>query len=161
MRSQASKSQLSQFGEFSVAAELNRRGFSATVTYGNMKNTDVVAFSKLGHYARVEVKTSSRNRFVTGLTKKKLLKCDDKVFWVLVSVQQDRELATPRYFVLSDAEIKGVQRDSDQEYLDGYYARHQKAFEGKGVPTVSLKKVLPFENSWSKIDAFLEKDKKS
>jgi Holliday junction resolvase len=159
MRTQASKSQLSQYGEFSVAAELNRRGFSATVTYGNMKNTDVVAFSQHGHYAVVEVKTSSTSRFVTGITPEKARTTLANVFWVLISVQQDREEAKPRFFILSDTEIKKIQIDSDGIYLDQYSARHGKPFTGKGVPSFSLKKVERFEGRWEKIDAFLETTK--
>lgn len=157
MRTQASKSQLSQFGEFSVAAELNRRGFSATVTYGNMKNTDVVAFSEHGHYAVIEVKTSTTSRFVTGITPEKAKITKKNVFWVLISVQQDREKAEPRFFVLSDKEIKKIQMASDKVYLDKYISRHGKSFEGKGVPSFSRSKVESFEGCWEKIDAFLEK----
>ena len=156
MRSQASKSQLSQYGEFSVAAELNRRGFSATVTYGNMKNTDVVAFSVHGHYVVVEVKTSSTNRFITGITPKKIVQKNSHVFWVLVSVQQDQEKANPRFFILSDAEIKAVQDRSDNQYFSRYKAKHGKDYSGIGVPSFSINELTPYEDSWSKIDTFLE-----
>lgn len=161
MRTQASKSQLSQFGEFSVAAELNRRGFSATVTYGNMKNTDVVAFSEHGHFAVVEVKTSTTTGFVTGITPEKAKNPKKNVFWVLISVQQDREKAEPRFFILTDAEIKKVQLASDKIYLDNYLKRHGKPFTGKGVPSFSRQKVEHFEGCWDKIDAFLEKPMKA
>lgn len=157
MKTQISKSQLSQFGEFSVAAELNRRGFSATVTYGNMKNTDVVAFSDHGHYAVIEVKTSSTSGFVTGITPEKAKIKRKNVFWVLISVRQDREEAKPRFFILSDAEIKKIQMDSDQIYLDGYVSRHGKEFTGKGVPSFAIKKIEKHEGCWDKIDTFLEK----
>jgi hypothetical protein len=156
MRTQASKSQLSQYGEFSVAAELNRRGFSATVTYGNMKNTDVVTFSEHGHYIVVEVKTSSTNRFITGITPQKIVQKSLHVFWVLVSAKQDQKKASPRFFILSDSEIKEIQDRSDKEYLSRYKAKHRKDYSGIGVPSFSIKELASYEDSWSKIDHFLE-----
>jgi hypothetical protein len=44
MSKQAQKYHLSLAGEFFVAAELQRRGVAAAVTYDNAKNADVVAF---------------------------------------------------------------------------------------------------------------------
>ena len=45
MKSQQRKYNLSLAGDFFVAAELQRRGVMASVTYGNAKKADVVAFS--------------------------------------------------------------------------------------------------------------------
>ncbi len=121
-----------------------------------MKNTDVVAFSEHGHYAVIEVKTSSVKRFVTGLTSAKIQNKHKHVFWVLVSVQQDQKKAQPRYFVLSDLEIKGIQERVNNEYCERYRIKHGKEFTGKGVPGFPMKEVILFEDEWGKIDAYLE-----
>ena len=54
MSKQAQKYHLSLAGEFYVAAELQRRGISAAVTYGNAKNADVVAFSMSEKFKRIK-----------------------------------------------------------------------------------------------------------
>lgn len=61
MNKQAQKYHSSLAGEFFVAAELQRQGIAAAVTYGNAKNADVVAFSISGDKAVViEVKSTSQ-----------------------------------------------------------------------------------------------------
>jgi hypothetical protein len=69
MSKQAQKYHLSLAGEFFVAAELQRRGICAAVTYGNAKSADVVAFSLSGEKAVViEVKSTSSPKWVVGGT---------------------------------------------------------------------------------------------
>ena len=58
--SQQQKYSLNLAGEFYVAAELNRRGIFASVTYGAAKNADVLAFDQQSHQtAVIEVKTTA------------------------------------------------------------------------------------------------------
>ena len=58
---QAAKYHLSLAGEYYVAAELQRRGIHASVTYGNAKQTDVVAFCEASTRAVViEVKATGQ-----------------------------------------------------------------------------------------------------
>jgi hypothetical protein len=65
MSTQLQKYHLSLAGEFFVAAELQRRGISAAVTYGYAKSADVVAFSMSGEKAVViEVKSTSQLKWV-------------------------------------------------------------------------------------------------
>lgn len=59
MKRQEEKYHLSMAGEFFVAAQLQRLGVSASVTYGNAKSADVVAFAKDKDIAVIiEVKSS-------------------------------------------------------------------------------------------------------
>ena len=54
-------------GEMRVCAELLKKGYSASITYGNAKATDIIVTGAEGRYLRVEVKTSKNGRnFVTG-----------------------------------------------------------------------------------------------
>jgi hypothetical protein len=56
---QPEKYHLAMAGEYFVAAQLQRLGVSASVTYGNAKRADVVAFSESSdRVVEVEVKTT-------------------------------------------------------------------------------------------------------
>jgi hypothetical protein len=60
---QAEKDSVHLAGEYYVAAELHRRGIHATITYGNAKAADILAFSLEGNrLARVEVKSSRSDK---------------------------------------------------------------------------------------------------
>ena len=66
MSRQAEKYHLSLAGEFYVAAELQRRGISAAVTYSNAKKADVVAFSSGSYAVAIEVKSTPGPDWVVG-----------------------------------------------------------------------------------------------
>jgi len=54
-------------GEMRVCAELLKKGYAASITFGNAKATDIIVTGDHGHYLRIEVKTSKNGRnFVTG-----------------------------------------------------------------------------------------------
>jgi hypothetical protein len=64
---------LNLVGEYRVRSELCKRGVLATVTYGNRKGVDVYAISDRQERAlKIEVETSQRGHFVTGITQKGL-----------------------------------------------------------------------------------------
>ena len=138
MKDQRHKSCLSQFGEFAVAAELNRRLFSAGVTYGNQKSMDVIVLSEHGHYAVIEVKTSDKSRFPTGLSPKKQKVTIGNQFWVFVNTELGSDNPITDFYVLTDREIKSIQWHRDKQYLDKYRLKHGKDFEGPGVPKAAF-----------------------
>ena len=158
MNKQKLKSCLSQFGEFSVAAELNRRGFSASVTYGNQKSTDVVAFSDDGRYAAIEVKTTTLKKFPTGLDKTKQKIHIPNLFWVFVTTKLDSEIHDTAYYVLTDKEVKSLQAIEDEIYNAAYRAKHGVDYTEKGVPTIPVDKFTAHKNAWHKITSFLKEN---
>lgn len=156
-RSQKEKSCISQFGELSVAAELNRRGYLSSVTYGNQKSTDVVVLSDDGRYAIIEVKTSITSRFPTGLTpEKQKIKIPNR-FWVFVSTKIKSDNPDTRFFIVSDAEAKAIQAKADSAYNDGYKKKHGIAFKNTGVPNISISALEKHLGAWTKIEDFLNK----
>ena len=159
MKDQRHKSCLSQFGEFAVAAELNRRLFSASVTYGNQKSMDIIALSEHGHYAVIEVKTSDKSKFLTGLSPKKLNETNENQFWVFVKTQLGPGNPETDFYVLTDGEIKSIQSRRDKQFLDKYILKHGKDFEGKGVPNVTLKDIVSHKEKWGKIEKYLNEER--
>lgn len=155
MKNQRNKSCLSQFGEFAVAAELNRRQFYASVTYGNQKRMDVIVLSEHGHYATIEVKTSDKKRFPTGLSQEKQKEINERQFWVFVKTKLGSDNPETEFYILSDQEIKSIQGKRDKEYGEKYKLKHGQAFKGKGVPNVTLDDIEVYKDNWDIIYKYL------
>ena len=85
-------------GEYFVAAELERRGFTAAVPMSNTKDFDVLAISRATNkqYA-IQVKTTSYGRYKWMLNKKAETLRADNIFYVFVHLH---ELDSPEYFII-------------------------------------------------------------
>jgi hypothetical protein len=145
---QDKKYHLSLAGEFYVAAELQRRGVSATVTYGNAKRADVVAFSNTDdeRVVKVEVKTTtSEDKWVIGnkVPERSLTP------WVFVRIPEGD--GHPDFFVLTQTEINQILTPVADEYRHQYLARHGEEFKGRGVETLRLQQIQSHRNAWCKI----------
>lgn len=85
---------LSLSGEYRVASELLKRGLNATVTFGNAKSADVVAYGSNRKAVVIEVKTSQQKNFVTGFYNKyETPEQEHPDFWVLVQVKADAAMS--------------------------------------------------------------------
>jgi len=138
-------------GEYRVCAELLKRGIFATVTFGNMKSTDVIAVGRNRRAAVVEVKASNSSRFVTGFYQKyTTLDCEHPTFWVLYSVRPNGEGFAERFFVLSHDELamKQARRNNHDENLS-YVECAERA--SSGVDNVLVEHVEDSEDQWHKI----------
>jgi hypothetical protein len=148
MSNQAQKYHLSLAGEFYVAAELQRRGVSAAVTYGNAKSADVVAFSLSGEKAVViEVKSTAQPKWVVGgWTPKPSPKP-----WVFVHVPVV-ETEAPVFYVVLQSELHDILSPLDAEYRRKYKERHGKEYGDKaGVVNFTREQAEPFKSAWGKI----------
>ena len=137
-----SRYQLGMAGEYSVCAELLKRGFNVSITMGNAKATDVLVFQEDETYKRIEVKTSRSTRFVTGFFQKYYdrLQSHHPDFWVLCHIDADY---VSHYYILTHEEMGHVQMERNK--MDGW-----KKVE-KGCDNVLLKHVEQYENQWDKI----------
>jgi hypothetical protein len=144
---QAAKYHLSLAGEYYVAAELQRRGIHASVTYGNAKQTDVVAFSDESTRAVViEVKSTGQPDWIVGnKTPEPSVKP-----WVFVHIPLDAN-ASPEFYVLTQSQIHELLAPSDAEYYRRYRERHGRESTGIGVVTLSRKQAAPFKGCWQTI----------
>lgn len=144
------KSNLSLAGEFRVASELLKLNLMASITYGNMKSTDIVAVGKNRKAAVVEVKASQRKKFVTGIYQRYKDETQPTPdFWVLFLVGSEGD----RFFVMSHNEMLDAQglRNSPKKKLT--HAEHV-AKAAKGVDNVRIADVEQHENTWQKIVDF-------
>jgi hypothetical protein len=144
---QRRKYSLGLAGEFFVAAELQRRGITASITYGNAKKADVVALSVSGSVAVVlEVKTTSELTWVVGGT----IPDKSQQLWVFVHLPKDDQ-KPPRYFILTDENLHDILMPVHQTYLDGYRKKHDCEFTGACVFKLPIEKAMPFEGKWKRI----------
>lgn len=132
-------------GEYGVCAELCKRGFDASITFGNMKATDIIILMPDKTYRRIEVKTSRKTRFVTGFFQKyfDITQNDHPDYWVLVhiapSAENDEML---NYYILTHQEMGDVQMKRNNMPHWQYV---------KGCDNVLLKHILLSKDQWSKI----------
>lgn len=140
-KNQLGKQLLGMTGEYSVCAELLKRGCNASITMGNAKAVDIVVFMQDSTYRRIEVKTSRNKRFVTGFFQKyyDINQSPHPDFWVLVHIDENNE---SHYYILTHEEMGNVQMKRNEmdvwEKIDG-------------CDNVLLKDIELFENKWEKI----------
>jgi hypothetical protein len=119
-------------GEYFVAAELYRRGYSVGMTIGNAKAVDLFA-EKKGKTHQVQVKTII-NKKSGGwpIRKKQLLK---DVFYVFVNLN---DVDSPEYYILQPGDAKPLINDYEES--------------GRGVLQLGkIKGKKEFMNRWDRI----------
>ena len=132
-------------GEYFVTAELNRRGIQASITYGNAKKADIVAYSPENKNCEIiEVKTTEKDKWVIGNS----LPEPGNNIWVLVLLNRDQY---PCYFICTGEDLHKCLKPQDAAYRKKYYEKHGKEFEGPGVVSIKQELAAQFENQWSKI----------
>lgn len=135
-----------------MAAELQRRGVIASVTYGNAKEAEVVAFSsKISNALMIQVKTTAAKKWVVG--NKNPEPTED--LWVLVHIPEDQHQPT-RYFILTAREIHTLLEPEELENRRKFYARNGHESTGVGVYSVRINQVNgqqieSFEDKWDTI----------
>ena len=166
--SQEEKNQRGMAGEFLVAAELNRRGIHAAVTYGSAKRADVYAFATNSErLARIEVKSTPMGsaKWVLGervLDKQGWL---NNVFWILVilpephpasptTTDEVRGKHAPRFYVYTSTEIGEHVLGLHEEYARKFKERHGRAFQGPGVVQLPTAHAAAFEDRWDKVESY-------
>jgi len=144
------KNNIGLAGELRVCAELLKKGFQASITFGNAKATDIIVTSKSGRYLRVEVKTSKNGRnFMTGFfpkyTDPTKLHPDIWIFYL-----PDKELSESgdRFFIATHREVEEMQLVVN---------KGNKTEKGKGADNIPLKVMTNYryESRWDTISNIL------
>ena len=138
------KDLLSLCGEYAVASELCKRGYNASITYGNAKAVDVIVFDDTtSTFKRIEVKTSRNDRFVTSFFQKYYLNNNNKThpdYWIIVRVDDDKN----HFYVLTHDEMARAQMSNNK--INEWWIE-----KPTGVDNVSLKHIEMYENKFDKI----------
>lgn len=109
--SQIKKQTLGLAGEYAVCAELSKKGFNVSLTFGNAKAADVVLFDYANGFRQcktIEVKTTRSTKFVTGFFQKYgNLQCAvHPDYWVLVHIDSADNF---NFYVLTHVDMGKIQ----------------------------------------------------
>lgn len=148
MTSGAYKYHLGIAGEFFVAAQLQRLGFAASVTYGNAKRADVIAISEhTGNAVILEVKTSSVGRWPIGSR----VPAPSTQLWVFVHLPRDA-VEAPEYYVIDQATLHSILAPKEQTYLAQYEKKHGAPYGNKpGVAAATRTELASYRDRWQTI----------
>lgn len=118
-------------GEYFVAAELLRRGYSVGITMGNTKAIDILA-EKNGKQLIIQVKSIFKKKNVGWpIMKDKII---DKHFYVFVNINGDK-MSMPEFFISTGKEAKAK----------------VKQYEVRGIIDLSTLNNESFLNRWDKL----------
>ena len=102
-------------GEYFVAAELERRGFSVAVPMSNTELFDILAFDRSSHrQLAIQVKTTekSKNRWTLGKKNEEII--DNNIFYIFVKLN---DLDTPQYFIVPSKKVAEYITRVNNEWL--------------------------------------------
>lgn len=148
MSSQSEKYNMSLAGEFFVAAQLQRLGINASITYGNAKGADVIAISqKTGKAITIEVKTSKKKRWPVG----NRVPASSNKPWVFVHLPEDPEEG-PDFYILLQKDIHKALSFIEKSYMESYKKKHGEEYgTRRGVAALNQEQAIKFKNKWDKI----------
>lgn len=140
-------------GETRTCAELLKKGYSASITHGEAKATDILITGEWNRSLRVEVTTSFNGRnFVTGFfpkyTDTKKLHPD---IWVFYLPDKNRSTNGDRFFIANHEQVEKIQLEVN---------KGNKTLSGKGCDNIPLKLLLQkdIEDNWNVINLLLSKE---
>lgn len=145
---QEQRHRLAISGEMFVAAQLQRLGVFASVTYGTAKRADVVCVSRDGRRAVVlEVKTTGKSRWPIGT---RVPAPTDQV-WVFVHLALDA-LSPPRYLVWEQSDMHTALSPGEKAFTERFRRRRGQDWDySKGVACMPLDVALVRENAWATV----------
>jgi hypothetical protein len=118
-------------GEYFVAVELLRRGYSIGITLGNVKAIDILT-EKGGGAFIIQVKAIFKKKNVGWPMMKD--KVNEGIFYVFVNLNGDK-MIEPEYFIATGAEVK----------------TKVKQFATSGIIDLSSLRTEDFINRWNKL----------
>jgi hypothetical protein len=153
MTRQQEKYFLSMAGEFFVAAQLNRLKIPATVSYGNAKKADIIAFNEgRNSFVSIEVKASSKGKWVIG---ERVPEPSDKI-WIFVHIPEIED-KSPEFYIMTQKEIHTVLKIKEIEYWNNYKNKHGKEYgDKKGVASMIKNLAVPYRDKWDIIKQALK-----
>lgn len=102
-------------GEYFVAGELERRGFTVGVPMSNVKDYDLLCANREGKQFALQVKTTADGRNKWMLAQKNENIIAENVFYVFVHLHQ---LEAPTYFVVPSKIVAETISKGHKEWLD-------------------------------------------
>ena len=107
--------------EFFVMAELSRRGYNATITFGNTKAIDLLVEYK-GKTIMIQVKGIQKTKSICWNVSESTLR--EGLFFVFVNLHVDT-MQSPEYFIMTNDEVDDhlKRTKSGRNYIDYNYVK--------------------------------------
>ncbi len=103
-------------GEYFVAAELERNGFTAAVPMSNTKDFDILAIDKhSGRKIAIQVKTNHTKARTWTLSQKNEALLADDIYYVFVSLN---EKAAPDYFIVPSQTVADSIKKTHSDFIE-------------------------------------------
>jgi hypothetical protein len=101
-------------GEYFVAGELERRGFTVALPLSNVKDFDILAIDRNNHGCQfaIQVKTTTKNDWILGKKNEDII--GDNIIYILVKLNG---LNTPEYHIIPSKVIAETIKKGHQEWL--------------------------------------------
>ncbi|QHT65408.1 ATP-binding protein [Rhodocytophaga rosea] len=119
-------------GEYFVAAELYRRGWSVGMTIGNAKAVDLFA-EKDNRKIAIQVKSIYKKKNVGWPIMKTCIK--DDCLYIFVNLNADK-MESPDYYICTSTEVKN----------------NMKQYSTRGIITLSALNQEQFKGNWKKLE---------
>jgi hypothetical protein len=130
-------------GVLATAAELSRRSYDVTITFGNTPTTDLLAAAPDGSTFRIEVKSASTPNFVP--IQRNILESPNRsdlvVVVVLVPRKQEERF---RFFIMRHDDVRNAWQTTRKTNKSG--EPYKPGWEGLNWGTIT-----PFESCWDKL----------
>ena len=130
-------------GEYFVAAELERRGFTVGVPMSNVKDYDLLCVNKEGKHFALQVKTTLEGNNKWLLSKKCENIIDDNVFYIFVHLHK---LDTPSYYIVPSKYVAETIYKSHRDWLNNP-GKNGNAHKDNNLRTITFDNDL-FLNKW-------------
>lgn len=135
-------------GEYFVAAQLQRLQVNASITYGNAKSIDIIAFTTTSDYViAIEVKTTQKKQWVVG---NRVPEKSSKP-WVFVYTPENPNEA-PRFFIITQNQLNEILRPIELKYEENFKNKHGVDYGNRrGIVNIDRNLLASFENKWETI----------
>lgn len=144
-------------GEYFVAAELERRGFTAAVPMSNTKDFDILAINRETYrQVAIQVKTNRGKGKYWLLNKKSEELKGGNIYYVLLCLN---ELDQPEYYIVESELIAESMQKGYQQWIQEEVKKDKRhettmrkfAFDVSGVNNVLGLKSVDYKNRWDKL----------
>ena len=144
-------------GEYFVAAELERRGFTVAVPMSNTKDFDILAINReTNRQVALQVKTNRGKGKYWLLNKKSEELKGDNIYYVLLCLN---ELEQPEYYIVESELIANNMQKGYQQWLQEEGKKEKRhettmrkfAFDVLGVNNVLGLKSYDYKDKWEKL----------
>ena len=144
-------------GEYFVAAELERRGFTVAVPMSNTKDFDILAINReTNRQVALQVKTNRGKGKYWLLNKKSEELKGDNIYYVLLCLN---ELEQPEYYIVESELIADSMQKGYQQWLQEEGKKEKRhettmrkfTFDVLGVNNVLGLKSYDYKDKWEKL----------